>query len=96
MEAPKNDVPTIPKYDFNIHDIVFLGYFDVSEYVSNSISLLQHLLNPTLESPKFSHNCIVTPLSPYKGNVPKMGKKCGLGIFFENVSEGNKMILKVL
>ena len=41
----KNDFVERPKDVSNTHDIMSLGYFDVSEHVSNIISILQHLLD---------------------------------------------------
>ena len=80
----------------NVSDIVFLGYFDVSEHVYGIISLLGHVLDLIWDRRKKSSLpkwCILALLSYYKGNVPKMSKNPDFLRIFQSVFKYHKMIL---
>ena len=51
-EPPKNGFSIFPKDMSDVSDIVFLGYFDVSEHVCIIISRLDHLLEPVRDRQK--------------------------------------------
>ena len=71
----RHDFVGRPKDVSNTHDIMSLGYFDVSEHVSNIISSREHILDPIWDYQKnfLTKNGVFLRIwGPSEGNVRKM------------------------
>ena len=69
----RNDFVGRPKDVFNTNDIMSLGYFDVSEHVSNIISILERLPD-ALRAPRHSFYLLKWPKIRYFSHFAKMAK----------------------